>query len=66
MPATFDFLAGIVNKQDQQRFKRMVFRGSKGNALSVFMDIEMPMEDPVTGKFVKKVVFLLFFEAGGE
>ena len=63
---SFDFLAGIIHARDKHRFKKMIYRGSRGNALTVFLDIDLPMEDPASGKFVFKNVFLLFFESGTE
>lgn len=35
-----NYLVGVVDRIEANRFKRMVFRGSKGNAWIVLSDIE--------------------------
>ena len=35
-----NYLVGVVDRVEANRFKRMVFRGSKGNAWIVLSDIE--------------------------
>lgn len=45
----WDYITGVVNREEKERFKRMVFRASRGNALTLFKDVDKPMEDPFTG-----------------
>eukprot|EP00362_Geleiidae_sp_MMETSP1317_P000348 CAMPEP_0201281486 /NCGR_PEP_ID=MMETSP1317-20130820/2897_1 /ASSEMBLY_ACC=CAM_ASM_000770 /TAXON_ID=187299 /ORGANISM="Undescribed Undescribed, Strain Undescribed" /LENGTH=77 /DNA_ID=CAMNT_0047591361 /DNA_START=612 /DNA_END=848 /DNA_ORIENTATION=+ len=42
----------------------MVFRASRGNALSIFRNINRPMDEYTTGRKVLRDVFILFFKAG--
>jgi len=45
------YWAGLVNKEDMPRFKRMVFRASKGNALIFSEDLKKE-ENPIDPKTV--------------
>ena len=60
----FDFITGVVDIESKLRFKRMIFRGTRGNTLCIFTDVEQPMEDPITGIFHRQSVFLIFFISG--
>ena len=46
------------------RFKRMVFRASRGNALTEIMEIEKPFIDIKTNEMVQKAVFLILYREG--
>lgn len=62
----FTKIAGVIHKKDIERFKRMVFRASRGNALSMFAEIEEPLKDPVTEEAVEKVVFYIVIRGDME
>ena len=36
----FNQVVGVINKEDEQRFKRMIFRVTKGNVWMTILDIE--------------------------
>jgi V-type H+-transporting ATPase subunit a len=56
-------ICGVVNKEDEQRFRRMIFRTSRGNALIRCKDIEDPILDPTTAEGVDKVMFMIMFSS---
>lgn len=58
----FEFVAGVVERQHLSAFERMLWRISMGNVLIKQVDIETPLEDPITGNSVLKSVFLIFFQ----
>ncbi|CAG9314003.1 unnamed protein product [Blepharisma stoltei] len=58
----FKRLAGIIDKEDMVRFKRMVFRVTRGNALTIFHDIEEPLKDPKTDEPLEKSVFFILYQ----
>lgn len=64
--SSVDFLTGVITRHDKQRFKRMIFRVSRGNALTIFIEIKKSMEDPFTGSQIYKDVFIIFFQAGEQ
>lgn len=64
---TVSYIAGIIVKADELKFKRMVFRISRGNAL--VHTTRMPKIKGIDGGSlgvtkVEKVVFILTFQAG--
>ena len=44
----FSHLTGVIRKSDVTRFKRMVFRASRGNVLTEIMEIAQPFMDVKT------------------
>mmetsp|Transcript_8101 Transcript_8101/g.15942 ORF Transcript_8101/g.15942 Transcript_8101/m.15942 type:complete len:802 (-) Transcript_8101:2450-4855(-) len=62
----FANLTGVMNLEDLNRFKRMVFRATRGNALTIAIDIEEPMKDPVSGLNIPKVVFIVRYRGNLE
>jgi hypothetical protein len=46
----FSHLTGIIRKTEIARFKRMVFRASRGNALTEIMEVAEPFADPRTNE----------------
>jgi hypothetical protein len=42
----------------------MVFRASRGNALTVIYDVEKPMKDGRTGDISDKSVFIILYKTG--
>lgn len=62
----FATLTGVMNLEDVNRFKRMVFRATRGNALTITLDIEEPMKDPVSGYLIPKVVFIVRYRGNLE
>jgi hypothetical protein len=39
----FSFIAGLIPKEDRMRFKILVFRRTRGNAMTVLHDLENPI-----------------------
>ena len=62
----FSRLAGIIDKEDINRFKRMVFRVTRGNALTMFYDVEERIKDPKTDEVVEKSVFFILYRGDLE
>lgn len=58
----FKRLAGIIDKEDITRFKRMIFRVTRGNALTVFYDVEEQLRDPKTDLVLQKSVFFILYQ----
>jgi V-type H+-transporting ATPase subunit a len=66
-----DIFSGVAKAEDEMRLKRMIFRVSKGRAVSTFWDLdidkffEISKEDK-TNKKDKKKIFSVFFQGGEE
>lgn len=70
------YLAGSIDSSEAPRFKRMVFRISRGNTWTILKDIEPVTDekgevkdqiiDPLTGELVKKSVFLIVYQGGAS
>jgi V-type H+-transporting ATPase subunit a len=56
-------MAGTINKDETMRFKRLLFRASRGKVLSYFEPIDEVLKD-FKGKFLEKCVYVLVFEEG--
>jgi hypothetical protein len=57
-------LTGVINTSDLERLNRMVFRASRGNALTMLYDIEKPMRDIRSGDMTEKSVFIILYKSG--
>ena len=63
----FAVLTGVVEKQDVLRFKRMVFRATRGNSLTLSVDVEQKLHDAKNEEGIEKSVFLILYPGkGGE
>jgi hypothetical protein len=58
-------MAGTIDKEDMLRFKRILFRASRGKILSYFEDIETELKD-FSGRVLNKVVYIIVFEEGNH
>jgi V-type H+-transporting ATPase subunit a len=56
------FVAGVINREKVPGFERLLWRACRGNVFLRYTEIEMPMEDPITGQLVYKCVFIIFFQ----
>uniref|UniRef100_A0A8C0FHH4 V-type proton ATPase subunit a n=1 Tax=Bubo bubo TaxID=30461 RepID=A0A8C0FHH4_BUBBB len=56
------FVAGVINRERIPMFERMLWRVCRGNVFLRQAEIENPLEDPVTGDYVHKSVFIIFFQ----
>ena len=59
------YVAGTILTSEVQRFKRLLFRATKGKALPHFHDMEEGVED-VHGKVNMKTVYVVVFEEGAR
>lgn len=59
--AMFTNMTGVILREDQQSFGRMLFRATRGNAFTHFQEIPQLLKDPKTGKSVNKTVFAVYF-----
>jgi V-type H+-transporting ATPase subunit a len=60
--AKFTFVTGVIAREKVPAFERILWRACRGNVFLRQTDIEHPLDDPVTGEQVHKVVFILFFQ----
>jgi V-type H+-transporting ATPase subunit a len=58
----FSNIAGVIPQDEQDRFARALFRATRGNTFVHFQEIHEPMQDPKSGKAVKKSVFVVYFQ----
>ncbi|XP_004434506.1 V-type proton ATPase 116 kDa subunit a 1 isoform X4 [Diceros bicornis minor] len=61
-PLRLGFVAGVINRERIPTFERMLWRVCRGNVFLRQAEIENPLEDPVTGDYVHKSVFIIFFQ----
>ena len=54
----------MIRKTDILRFKRSVWRASRGNALTEIFDVDEPFTDIKTNEKVQKCVFLILYQEG--
>lgn len=76
----FNYLAGVIDKADSQRFKRIVFRVTRGMTWTTLLDIDREedsaqekkdSQDPTLlaksqENFVSKTVFLIVYQGGNH
>jgi V-type H+-transporting ATPase subunit a len=58
-------IAGTINKDEEFRFKKLIFRATRGNALCYFDDFKDPIRD-FYGNPVIKSVYVVIFQEGGS
>lgn len=56
-------MAGTINSEEVERFKRMLFRVSRGKVLQFYSPVDAPLKD-FNGKLLAKTVYVLAFEEG--
>lgn len=61
-PAQLSFVSGVILRERLPAFERMLWRVCRGNAFLRQADIDVPLEDPITGDEVRKSVFIIFFQ----
>ncbi|XP_068923768.1 V-type proton ATPase 116 kDa subunit a 1 isoform X2 [Petaurus breviceps papuanus] len=61
-PLRLGFVAGVISRERLPTFERMLWRVCRGNVFLRQAEIENPLEDPVTGDYVHKSVFIIFFQ----
>lgn len=57
----FSNIAGIMERKDSEKFRRLVYRVSRGNAITVFEEIEADMFEYSQEDKKDKVVFFVSF-----
>jgi len=72
----FTYLAGVINKEDSLRFKRILFRMTRGMVWTTLMDIERPQTEAEKNDFDHlmdtssetklKTVFLIVYQGGAH
>ena len=58
-------IAGTINKNEEFRFKKLIFRATRGNALTYFDDFNQPIKD-YYGTPTQKSVYVVIFQEGGS
>ncbi|XP_046846195.1 V-type proton ATPase 116 kDa subunit a1-like isoform X2 [Xenia sp. Carnegie-2017] len=56
------FVCGVIDRERVPAFERLLWRACRGNVFFKQAEMEDPMEDPVTGFFIHKCVFIVFFQ----
>lgn len=56
------FVAGVIVRERMPAFERMLWRACRGNVFLKQANMDVPLEDPVTGDQVHKSVFIIFFQ----
>lgn len=57
-------IAGTINRDEELRFKKLIFRATRGNALTYFESFNQPVKD-YYGHGVQKSVYVVIFQEGG-
>lgn len=57
-------IAGTINKDEEMRFKKLIFRATRGNALCYFDEFKVPISDYFGNKSQKSVYVVIFQEGG--
>lgn len=58
-------LAGTINKDEELRFKKLIFRATRGNALTYFEDFNNQIRD-YYGNGTQKSVYVVIFQEGSS
>ena len=58
-------IAGTINKDEEFRFKKLIFRATRGNALTYFDDFQQPIKD-YYGNECQKSVYVVIFQDGSS
>ena len=60
------YFGGSIPRRDQLRFKKLLFRTTRGKALVQFFDMQVPVEDRLVGvnDHVEKIIYVVMFEEG--
>lgn len=61
-PIQLGFVAGVILRERMPAFERMLWRACLGNTFLRQVEIETPLEDPITENHVHKSVFVVFFQ----
>ncbi|SPP87999.1 V-type proton ATPase 116 kDa subunit a [Drosophila guanche] len=56
------FVAGVINREREYAFERMLWRISRGNVFVRRAEVDVPLTDPRTGSVLHKSVFVVFFQ----
>lgn len=63
--AAFNCTAGTIDRKDQERFARALFRATRGNTFTHFENVDDKLIDPKSGTPVDKSVFVVYFQDVG-
>ncbi len=58
-------IAGTIAKEEEYRFKKLIFRATRGNALTYFDDFDQPIKD-YYGNGTQKSVYVVIFQEGSS
>jgi hypothetical protein len=58
------FVAGVINREKVPGFERLLWRACRGNVFLRYTEIEMPMEDPITVRFIE--MYSVYGKSGGN
>ena len=63
---SISYMAGTIAKEDEMKFKRMIFRASRGRALTYFRDLNPEGQQDYAGFFDNKMrsIYVIVFQDG--
>ena len=63
---SISYMAGTIQKEEEMKFKRMIFRASRGRALTYFNDLNPEVQYDYAGILDKKMrcVYVIVFQEG--
>lgn len=56
------FVTGVIDRERIPAFERLLWRACRGNVFFKQAEIDTPLEDPATGFWIHKCVFIVFFQ----
>lgn len=59
------YMAGTIDKQEMVRFKRMLFRATRGKVLCHFEDMDVKLHD-FQGQLLNKAIYILIYQTPGD
>lgn len=59
---TIGHLAGVILREEQERFNRLIFRATRGNAIVCFKELGKPICDYAGRKYFKSAYVIIFQE----
>jgi vacuolar-type H+-ATPase subunit I/STV1 len=58
-------IAGTIEVEEKARLKKLLFRATRGKALTFFEDFELPIKDS-SGRLKTKSVYIVVFQEGRQ
>jgi len=56
------FVTGLILREKFLAFERVLWRSTRGNLFMKYAEVEEKIKDPLSGEFVEKNVFIIFYQ----